>query len=191
MIFRSGCRTTNVDVLNQIIDVQIGSLDREQSAGTFSVDLLGEDQSGNTVVIENQLGKSDHDHLGKLITYLTAFDAKTAIWIVAEARPEHIAAVTWLNESSNTSFYFLKIEAIQIGESEPAPLLTKIVGPSQEGREVGKAEKEISERHSQRYQFWEQLLDVDLHVQLNHLKMYLHQIFAPIYHRSTTICSIC
>lgn len=149
----------NIDVLNEVIDIQIGNIDREQSAGSFSVDLLGEDQSGNAVIIENQLGKSDHDHLGKLITYTTAFDAKTAIWIVADARPEHIAAVTWLNESSETSFYLLKIEAIKIADSDPAPLLTNIVGPSEEGREVGKTKKELSERHKLRHEFWEQLLN--------------------------------
>ena len=115
----------NVDVLNQVLDVDIANLDREQAAGSFSVDLVGEDDAGNSVVIENQLEKSDHDHLGKLITYMTAFDAKTAIWIVSDPRPEHIAAISWLNESTDNSFYFMKLEAIQIGESEPAPLLTK------------------------------------------------------------------
>ena len=59
------------------------------------------------------MGKSDHDHLGKLITYLTAIDAKAAIWIVADPRPEHITAINWLNESRLASFYLLKLEAIQ------------------------------------------------------------------------------
>ena len=74
----------NIDVLNDIINLSLSSVEREQSAGDFSVDLVAEDDEGNLVVIENQLERSDHDHLGKLITYLTALDAKAAIWIVAD-----------------------------------------------------------------------------------------------------------
>lgn len=70
----------NVDVLNDVLDITLSGPEREQSAGSFSVDLVAEDESGNPVIIENQFGKSDHDHLGKLITYLTAIDAKAAIW---------------------------------------------------------------------------------------------------------------
>ena len=93
----------------------------------------------------NQLERSNHDHLGKLITYLTAIGAKVAIWIVADPRPEHVSAISWLNESSSASFYLLKVEAIKIGDSEPAPLLTLIVGPSEEARELGETKKGISE----------------------------------------------
>ena len=89
----------NIDVLNDVLDISIVNVEREKKAGTFSVDLVGEDDSGNVVVIENQLEKSDHDHLGKLITYLVAMDAKVAIWIVSNPRPEHINAISWLNES--------------------------------------------------------------------------------------------
>ena len=103
--------------------------------------------------------KSDHDHLGKLITYLTAIEAKTAIWIVSDPRPEHVRAISWLNESSSAAFYLLKVEAIKIGESQPAPLLTLIVGPSEESREVGKTKKELAERYIIRKQFWTGLLE--------------------------------
>ena len=93
----------NIDVLNDAIDRSLSSPESEQSAGDFSVDLVAKDESGNLVIIENQLEKSDHDHLGKLITYLTAIGAKTAIWIVADPRPEHVGAISWLNESSAAS----------------------------------------------------------------------------------------
>jgi len=149
----------NIDVLNDVLDLSLSNVEREQSAGTFNVDLVAEDEAGNPVIIENQLEKSNHDHLGKVITYLTAIGARTAIWIVADARPEHIAAISWLNESSSAAFYLLKVEAIKIGESEPAPLLTLIVGPSEEAREVGETKKELSERHSVRHRFWSQLLE--------------------------------
>jgi hypothetical protein len=111
----------NPNVLSDTIDLKLSNVEREKDAGDFSVDLVAEDDSGNPVIIENQLGKSNHEHLGKIITYLTSLGAKTAIWIVSEARPEHISAISWLNEGSSASFYLLKIEAIQIDDSKPAP----------------------------------------------------------------------
>ena len=148
----------NVDVLNDVLDISLSAAEREQSAGTFSVDLVAEDESGSPVIIENQFGKSDHDHLGKLVTYLTAIDARAAIWIVSEPRPEHIVAITWLNESSAAAFYLVKVEAIRIGDSPAAPLLTLIVGPSEEAREAGKTKKDLAERYAIRERFWTQLL---------------------------------
>ncbi len=61
----------NIEILNDILDVTLSSAEREQSAGAFSIDLVAEDDGGSLVVIENQLEKSNHDHLGKVITYLT------------------------------------------------------------------------------------------------------------------------
>ncbi len=149
----------NIDVLNEALGLSLSSPEREQSAGSFSVDLVAEDEAGNPVIIENQLEKSDHDHLGKLITYLTELDAKTAIWIVAEPRSSHIKAMSWLNETS-VNFYLVKVEGIQIGNSEPAPLLTVIVRPSAESRKFGEKKKEMAERYTIRYEFWKQLLEI-------------------------------
>jgi len=148
----------NIDVLNETLDLNLTSADREQAAGTFSVDLVAEDESGNPVVIENQLEKSDHNHLGKLITYLAAIGSKVAIWIVSDPRPEHVKAVAWLNESSGAVFYLLKVEAVRIGGSAPAPLLTLITGPSEESRQVGETKKELAERYVIRHRFWTELL---------------------------------
>lgn len=148
----------NVDVLNELLGLKLASPERAKPAGSFNVDLVAEDEAGNAVIIENQLERTDHDHLGKLITYLTAIDAKKAIWIAKDPRPEHVAAINWLNESSSADFYVLKLEAVQIGESPPAPLLTLIVGPSAEGRQAGAAKKEIAERYDIRQRFWTDLL---------------------------------
>ena len=148
----------NIEVLNEPLDLSLSNAEREQSAGDFSVDLVAEDEDGSLVVVENQLEKSDHAHLGKLITYLTATGAKKAVWIVAEPRPEHVAAIAWLNEASSAAFYLLKIEGIRIGDSAPAPLVTLIVGPSEEAREVGETKKELSERYDLREHFWTELL---------------------------------
>ena len=146
-------------MLNNAIDLSLSIVEREQAAGDFSVDLVAEDESGNPVIIENQLERSNHDHLGKLITYLTQIGAKAAIWIVADPRPEHISAISWLNESSSASFYLLKLEAVRIEDSPPAPLLTLIVGSSEESQEVGETKKEFTERHILRHRFWTQLLE--------------------------------
>lgn len=159
----------NIDVLNSALDINLVNVDREQAAGSFSVDLVAEDEGGGTVIIENQLEKSNHDHLGKLITYLTVMSARTAIWIVSEPRPEHVAAIAWLNESSSADFYLVKVEAVRIGESRAAPLLTIIVGPSQETKAAGQQKKELTERYDIRRRWWSRLVahpDARLHAHI-------------------------
>lgn len=149
----------NIDVVSEATELSLSSVEREQAAGSFSVDLVAEEADGGTVVIENQLGRSDHDHLGKLLTYLSAFEARAAVWIVGDARPEHTAAVAWLNESTAADFYLLKAEAIRIGDSAPALLLTRIVGPSEEAKAVGTEKREQSDRERIRRAFWGELLE--------------------------------
>lgn len=149
----------NISVLNDALGINLLNVDREQSAGAFSVDLVAEDEGGATFIIENQLEKSNHDHLGKIITYLTAMGARAAIWIVSNPRPEHVAAIGWLNESSSADFYMVKVEAVRIGASPAAPLFTVIVGPSEEAREVGQAKKDMAERYHERKRWWTSLID--------------------------------
>jgi hypothetical protein len=148
----------NIDVLNIALDLNLVNVEREQAAGSFSVDLVAQDESGGTVIIENQLEKSNHDHLGKVITYLTAFSAKAAIWIVSEPRPEHVAAIAWLNEAtSGADFYLVKLDAVKIGDSPAAPLLTLIVGPSEDSS-VSISREAIAEvSHTQKH-FWKVLI---------------------------------
>lgn len=149
----------NIDVLNTALDLNLVNVDREQSAGSFSIDLVAEDDGGGMVIIENQLEKSNHDHLGKLITYLTGMGARAAIWIVSDPRPEHVAAIAWLNESSSAAFYMVKVEAVRIGDSLAAPLFTLIVGPSEETKDVGQTKKEIAERYVIRKHWWTSLIE--------------------------------
>ena len=148
----------NIDILNDSLDLELVSAEREQAAGAFSIDLVAESSDGDTYIIENQLEKSNHDHLGKVITYLTAMKAKGAIWIVSEPRQEHVNAMAWLNESSNADFYLVKVEAVRIGDSPAAPLLTLIVGPSAEAKEAGRAKQEFAQRYEIRKQWWMQLI---------------------------------
>ncbi len=147
----------NIDVLNVALELNLVNVEREQAAGSFSIDLVAEDDGGGTVIIENQLEKSNHDHLGKVITYLTALSARAAIWIVAEPRPEHVAAIAWLNECTGADFYLVKVEAVRIENSPAAPILTLIVGPSEDNNV--KLEREvIAERHHIRQSFWRKLV---------------------------------
>lgn len=148
----------NIDILNEALDLELVSAEREQAAGSFSIDLVAESSDGETYVVENQLEKSNHDHLGKVITYLTAMQAHGAIWIVSEPRQEHVNAMAWLNEASNADFYLVKVEAVRIGDSPAAPLLTLIVGPSAEAKEAGRAKQEIAERYDIRKHWWSQLV---------------------------------
>jgi hypothetical protein len=119
----------NLDLLGEKLNIGLTLLEQEASAGPFSADILAEDGSGSPVVIENQLERTDHDHLGKLITYMSNLGAKTAVWITGNPRPEHEQAVHWLNEMlpADTAFYLVKIEAYRIDDSPAAPLLIPIV----------------------------------------------------------------
>ncbi len=148
----------NLDVLSEQLGLELADADTEEPAGDFSVDVVAKDDADRTIVIENQLGRSDHDHLGKLLTYFAMMGAHAAIWIVSEARPEHVSAVSWLNENSDADFYLVQVEAIRIGASPPAPLLRRIVGPSAETRDVRRKKQEMSETQQRQLQFWTELL---------------------------------
>jgi len=151
----------NIEILNDSLNLSLSVLEREKNAGVFRVDLLAEDAESNKVIIECQLEKTDHDHLGKVLTYLTNLDAKTAIWICKNPRPEHTNAITWLNEitPADVSFYLVKVEGVRIGESSPAPFFSTICSPSEEAKEVGENKKKFAERHIKRKEFWTQLLE--------------------------------
>ncbi|MCI5212146.1 MAG: DUF4268 domain-containing protein [Candidatus Electrothrix sp. ATG2] len=150
----------NFDVLNEQLGLTVSPLEQEKSVGPFNVDIFGEDVSGRTVIVENQLTRSDHDHLGKLLTYMSNIEAKIAIWIATDPRPEHIAAINFLNENvpEDTQLYLLRLQAFRIGDSEPAPLFTIEAGPSEERRAGGTIKKEVAERDKLRYLFFEELL---------------------------------
>lgn len=152
----------NIDTLNEALGTRVVITEREKSVGPFNSDLVGEDENGTIVIIENQLEKTDHDHLGKMVTYLSNLEnAKTAIWISSAPREEHRKAVDWLNEFTpdDVCFYLIQVEAIQIGGSDPAPLFTTIAEPTEIAKEIGKEKKEYAERHYLRKEFWTALLE--------------------------------
>jgi hypothetical protein len=150
----------NIDVLGEALGLSLKVVEVEKTVGSFSLDILAEDAAGESVIIENQIYRTDHDHLGKVLTYLTNLEAKTAIWISSDPRPEHIRAVAWLNEASpqDISFYLVRLEAYRIGDSPAAPMLSKIVEPSHESKEIGQKKEELAQRHVDRVEFWTALL---------------------------------
>jgi hypothetical protein len=151
----------NLDILGEDLGVELSVVEREKRAGTFEVDLLAEDSDHNPVIIENQFGKSDHDHLGKTITYLTQLNAKTVIWICEDPRPEHVTAFTWLNETTpdDIAFYMVKLEAFRIENSPPAPKFVVLSRPSSIMKAIGAGKREFAKRHKQRLEFWKGLLE--------------------------------
>ncbi len=123
----------NISELSEEIGIDIEVIQTEANVGSFSVDILAKEvESERKIIIENQLEKTDHDHLGKLITYASGYDAEFIIWIVKTAREEHINAINWLNENivENINFFLIEIELWKIGESKPAPKFQIIARPN-------------------------------------------------------------
>ena len=151
----------NLDGLGEKLEIELSIVEREKRAGPFEVDLLAEDSDSNLVIIENQFGKSDHDHLGKGLTYLTQLNAKTLIWVCEDPRTEHVTAFAWLNETTpdDVSFYLVKLEAFQIENSPPAPHFVVLARPSSTIKAIGATKKEFAERHKKRLDFWKGLLE--------------------------------
>ncbi len=152
----------NIDYLNEIIDLDISVESIEEKVGPYRVDIFGESGDGRKIIIENQLEKTDHTHLGQLITYLVNLDVKVAIWITSDPTDEHQAVIEWLNEITpdDLSFYLIKIEGIKIkGQDSVAPLFTIIEGPTEERKKIGAEKKEFAQRHVVRKKFWTQFLE--------------------------------
>jgi hypothetical protein len=148
--------------LGEILGLEIEFV-REQSVGQFSLDLFGRDKSSNAIVIvENQLEKSNHSHLGQLLTYAGGFDPSYIVWIASEIRGEHKAALEWLNSVTNseTFFFGIEVKAIQIGDSLPAPLLDVVVQPNTWSKRAHdtKAAAISSDRNKAYFDFWQHLI---------------------------------
>ena len=123
----------NLTLLSEAIDIELELEERESSVGSFNVDIFAKENGTNRrVIIENQLEDTNHDHLGKLITYASGKGADVIVWIVKRARDEHRQAIEWLNQhtDSNIGFFLLEIELWQIGDSEKAPRFNIVEKPN-------------------------------------------------------------
>ena len=149
----------NLDLLGEALRMELTVKKVEVSVGAFSADIVaetGEGEDTQIVVIENQLEDSNHDHLGKIITYASGLDAKGMVWVVAQARSEHRQAVKWLNENikSDVSIFLVEVELWKIDDSKPAPHFNVIEEPNEWERKV-KSMASLSATELLKLDFWD------------------------------------
>lgn len=149
----------NLDLLSEEIGVDIKPIKTEANVGNFKVDILAEEESsGRKIIIENQLEDTNHDHLGKIITYASGYDAEIIIWVVRDVREEHQRAIEWLNEHTDekTGYFLIKIELWQIEGSSPAPKFDVLVSPNEWAKAIkaSPAGGELSGTKLQQLDFW-------------------------------------
>lgn len=140
---------------------------REKDVGPFRADILCKDTStagtSNWVIIENQLEPTDHSHLGQLLTYAAGLHASAIVWVSEDSRPEHRAALDWLNEMTRggVAFYGLEVELLRIGNSPAAPRFNVISKPNEFSKEAQKSasEEDLSENRQTQLSFWTKYRD--------------------------------
>lgn len=160
---------SNVDVLSDLLGMDLVLEAAEHPVGGFSLDLIGKDQTTNaTVIVENQLEQSDHTHLGQILTYAAGTDPTTIVWVATSFRPEHRAAIDWLNERTDedTRFFGVVIEVVRIGDSAPAPAFKLVAQPNDWGKHVKAAATaqsgELSEKARLYWDFWSEFREAVL-----------------------------
>lgn len=158
----------NIDVLNENLSLQIEIVAAEDPVHSFRADLVGTDNALQVpVVIENQFGKSNHDHLGKLITYSADKEAGEMIWICNEMQTAHKLALEWLNKITpkEMTFYGVELEMFKIDTSSPAPYFRIVAGPPPEKRPP--ISLDISPRNKKYQEFFNRLRGKLLELQPN------------------------
>lgn len=150
----------NLEALGEVLGIELQLEEVEAQVGGYSLDVLARDLgTGRPVVIENQFGGTNHDHLGKLLTYAGGLDAGAVVWIGESFREEHRQALDWLNRrtDSDTHFFALAVQVLRIDDSRPAFILKPVVLPN-EWQRVRPPNGESSK--SRRYrEYFQELID--------------------------------
>lgn len=149
----------NINELGDTLNLSLTDVETEKYVGNYRCDILCKDEiTGKNVLIENQLESSNHDHLGKIITYASGLDAAVVVWIVSNARSEHASAVEWLNKHTDedVSFFLIEIHAYTIGDSEPAPFFKIIEQPNDFVKAIKEytSKENLNESQTKRLEFW-------------------------------------
>jgi hypothetical protein len=153
-------KSENLAELSDEIGIDLSLIATEASVGKFNVDIYAEESmTGRKVVIENQLEATDHDHLGKIITYASGLDAEIVIWIVKSPREEHRQAIEWLNDNtvSKINFFLIQMEVWQIADSPFAPNFNLIVKPNDWSKALKAStgsNTELSDLKLLQHEFW-------------------------------------
>ncbi len=143
---------SHIGELDKVLGLGLSAPQREVGAGAFSIDLVAETNFGD-VVIENQFDKSDHRHLGQLVTYLSHREVQRAIWIVEEARPEHVKAVKTLNDCGVAQIWMVTVQTIRICGSPVAPLFTVVAEPPEDAMTKGRTDRGLTPAERQSRDF--------------------------------------
>ena len=158
-------KDANLEMLSDEIGLTLTDVSKEVFVGSYRCDLVAKDETtGIKVIIENQLEATNHDHLGKLITYASGLDANVIIWIVKEAREEHRSAIEWLNNNTtkDISFFLMEIHAYKIEDSVPAPKFVIIEKPNDFVKTANASinNRELSKSQAERLTFWNRFNEV-------------------------------
>lgn len=123
----------NLLILGDALGLVLRLREQEAAVGRYSLDLLLEDAQGRTVIVENQFGQTDHDHLGKLLTYCAGTEADVVVWLAESLTEEHAAALEWLNENTvaGVGFFGVELGLLKIDDSKPAPHFRVVVQPNE------------------------------------------------------------
>ena len=146
----------NLAILSSAIGIELELIETESSVGSFNVDIYAQEAgTGRKVIIENQLDDTNHDHLGKVITYAAGKGAEVVIWVVAHARDEHRQAIEWLNQhtDSDFGFFLVEIELWSIGDSLPAPRFSVVEQPNEWTKAI-KLSEGLSETQRVKLSYW-------------------------------------
>ncbi len=145
------------------IGIEVEDPQRESRPGDFACDIVGHalGDENHVVVVENQFGKTNHDHLGKLLTYASMHSAMTGIWLAEHVSDDHRKVIDWLNDNTppSISFYLARIQAYRIGSSPVAPQLDVVGRPNVQAKiSRSGGNDELKERHIWRRACWEEIL---------------------------------